>query len=373
MLSEILVLSTTISLLTYTPTFRDSYHTQKLQIENAKDAWADLGKKGESVSPKFSFSSSLPLRLAAYWQGKFNVDTISGGHSQAVYAVAFSPDGQSLASSSGDRTIKIWNMSARKLLHTFRGHTNWVSSVAFSRMPSNPRDKGKLGGILASGSGDKTIKLWDLKNRKLIRTLVGHKDWVSSVAFSPNGKILASGSGDRTIKLWNLSTGKLIRTISDSGGVTAIAFSPDGETIASGSFFHSVRLWDLQNGKLLQNFTGQLRPVYAIAFSPDGKTLASGSNDGQIKLWNVSTGELRYTLAEHKKAVTSLTFSPGDKTLASASEDKTIKLWNPETGKLLRTLADHSAAVTSVTFSPYSEIFASGSKDKTIKIWRKAS
>jgi WD40 repeat protein len=372
MLSEMLVLSATVSLLSYTPTFRDSDHTQKLQIEDARDAWADLGKKGEStLSPKSSLSSSLPLRLAAYWQGKFNVDTISGGHSQAVYAVAFSPDGQSLASSSGDRTIKIWNISARKLLHTFRGHTNWVSSVAFSPMPSNPRYKG-LGAILASGSGDKTIKLWDLKNGKQMRTLVGHKDWVSSVAFSPNGKILASGSGDRTIKLWNLGNGKLIRTIFDSGGVSAIAFSADGETIASGSFFHSVRLWDLQNGKLLQTFTGHLRPVYAIAFSRDGKTLASGSNDGQIKLWNVSTGELRHTLTAHKKAVTSLTFSPGGKTLASASEDKTIKLWNSQTGKLLRTLADHSAAVTSVTFSPYSEIFASGSKDKTIKIWRKS-
>ena len=112
------------------------------------------------------------------WQGKLTVDTISGGHSRAVYSVAFSPNAQTLASGSGDRTVKVWSLSARRLLHTFTGHSNWVSSVAFS----------------------------------------------------PDGQILASGSGDRTIKLWNLRTGKLIRSLSEQGGITAIAISPDGKT-----------------------------------------------------------------------------------------------------------------------------------------------
>lgn len=151
--AQMFVLSATIiSLLTYTPIAQIAYHTQK-PIENRLDT-RGLGET-DALSPVSS--SSLQL-IAAAWQGKFKVDTISGGHSRTVYCVAFSPQGNTLASSSGDRTIKIWNLSHRKLLHTFRGHTNWVSSVAFS--PD--------GQILASASGDKTIKLWDLRNGKLI-------------------------------------------------------------------------------------------------------------------------------------------------------------------------------------------------------------
>jgi WD40 repeat protein len=143
--------------------------------------------------PITNYQTPLLTRL---WQGKFQVDTVSGGHRRAIYSVAFSPNSQLLASSGGDRTIEIWYPGAKRLLQTYIAHRKWVSSLAF--MPDKTGQKT----MLASGSGDRTVKLWNLRHRRLIRTFVGHKDWVSAVAFSPNGRILASGSKDRTIKIW---------------------------------------------------------------------------------------------------------------------------------------------------------------------------
>ncbi len=117
-----------------------------------------------------------------------------------VFSVVFSPDGKTLASASGDKTIKLWNRETGKEITTLRGHSSWVTSVVFS-----PDGK-----TLASASGDNTIKLWNWETGKEITTLRGHSDLVSSVVFSPDGKILASASFDKTIKLWNLNIDDLL-------------------------------------------------------------------------------------------------------------------------------------------------------------------
>jgi WD40 repeat protein len=283
------------------------------------------------------------------------------GHSHWVLSVAFSPDGQTLASGSHDKTIKLWDVKTGKLRYTLRGHSGSVRSVAFS--PD--------GQTLASGSGDKTIKLWDVKTGKLRDTLSGHSGSVVSVAFSPDGQTLASGSYDKTIKLWDVKTGKVRHTLTGHfNWVYSVAFSPDGQTLASGGDDKTIKLWDVQTGKVRHTLTGHSEWVRSVAFSADGQTLASGSCDKTIKLWDVRTGNLHRTLTAHSDWVCSVAFSPDGQTLASGSWDNTIKLWDVQTGKVRHTLTGHSDWVRSVAFSPDGQTLASGSYDNTIKIWR---
>ncbi|MBN2433816.1 MAG: caspase family protein, partial [Spirochaetes bacterium] len=146
---------------------------------------------------------------------------------------------------------------------------------------------------LASGSWDKTVKLWDVSSGKLIRTLEGHSTYVVTVSFSPDGKTLASGSYDKTVKLWDVSSGKLIRTLEGHTSiVSSVSFSSDGKTLASGSGDQTVKLWEVSSGKLIRPLEGHSSDVYSVSFSSDGKTLASGSGDCSIKYWRVSDGSL---------------------------------------------------------------------------------
>ncbi|QJB43342.1 hypothetical protein HGD76_02975 [Dolichospermum flos-aquae CCAP 1403/13F] len=205
----------------------------------------------------------------------------------------------------------------------------------------------------------------------LLQTLSGHSDSVWSVAYSPDGQTLASGSDDKTIKLWNVKTGNLLQTLSGhSDMVISVAYSPDGQTLASGSYDNTIKIWDVKTGNLLQTLSGHSRSVWSVAYSPDGQTLASGSWDNTIKIWDVKTGNLLQTLTGHSSPVSSVAYSPDGQTLASGSDDKTIKLWNVKTGNLLQTLTGHSNPVVSVAYSPDGQTLASGSSDKTIKIWR---
>jgi WD40 repeat protein len=283
------------------------------------------------------------------------------GHTDWVNSVSFSPDGRLLASGSRDKTIKLWRVSDGALVRTLTGHTDMVWSVSFS--PD--------GSLLASGSGDCTIKLWRVSDGALVRTLTGHTDWVNSVSFSPDGRLLASGSEDCTIKLWRVSDGALVRTLTGhTNPVWSVSFSPDGSLLASGSWDNTIKLWRVSDGALVRTLTGHTDWVNSVSFSPDGRLLASGSEDGTIKLWRVSDGSLVRTLTGHKSVVLSVPFSPDGRLLASGSGDCTIKLWRVSDGALVRTLEGHTLGVWSVSFSPDGRLLASGSGDETIKLWQ---
>lgn len=292
------------------------------------------------------------------------------GHSSDVNSVAFSGDSKLLASGSDDDTIKLWNVANQQEIRTLKGHSGWVWAVAFS-----PDSK-----TLASSSADKTIKLWNLETGEEISTLKGHSDGVTSITFSPDGKTLASGSLDKTIKLWNLETGQEIGTLKGhSNGVASVAFNHDGTTVASGSWDKTIKLWNLATRKEIHTFEGHSDMVLSVAFSPDGVTLASGSKDKTIKIWNLVTGQATYTLRKHSDKVNSVAYmssTGNDKTsqeviLVSGSNDNTIKLWNPATGQEIRTLKKDSGYIYSIAISAYGQAIASGgSADNIIKIWR---
>ncbi|NWJ98529.1 MAG: protein kinase, partial [Chloroflexi bacterium] len=245
-----------------------------------------------------------------------NSTPILTGHSYAVWTVAFSPDGKYLASGSYDKTVKLWDVNTAKELYTFKGHSDSITSVAFS-----PDGK-----YLASASQDKTIKVWDVSTTKELYTLKGHSYAVTSIAFSPDSKYLASASQDNNVKLWDVSTTKELYTLKGhSDSVWTVAFSPDGKYLASASQDKTVKLWDVNTARELNTFTGHASYVRSVAFSLDGKYLASGSDDNSLKVWDVSTTKELYTFTGHSNAVTSVAFSPDGKYLASASQDKTVK------------------------------------------------
>lgn len=333
------------------------------------------------------------LRQAVY--GAIEYNRLSG-HQEGVYAVAFGQNGQLIASTGGDATIKLWQPDGT-LLTTFTGHTAGVYDVAIS--PDNQtivsagedttlklwRPDGSLirtiaahgaaiwnvafhpnGSIIASASDDNQIKLWRLDGT-LLKTLRGHTAKVWAVAFNPNGETLISAGADNTVKLWKLD-GTLLKTLEGhSAGVRDVAFSPNGELIASASSDNTVKLWR-QDGTLLRTFKGHSAEVWAVAFGPDGQTLASAGSDNAVKLWRLD-GTLIETLRRHRAEIWDIAFSPDGQVVASASGDSTVKLWKLQSD-LLTVLKGHSGDVTGVAVSPNGRLIASAAGDDTVKLWK---
>ena len=284
------------------------------------------------------------------------------GHSDWVQSVAFSPDGKLLASGSSDGTVKLWDAATGSTLQTLDGGSLEVGPVAFS-------PNGKL---LASGSLDGVVRLWDVAAGSVKRMLKGW-DAVESVAFSPDGKRLALASNDGTVELWDSKGAAVQRLRGHRYPVRAVAFSPDGKLLASGSSDRTIRLWDAAAGSALQTLKGRMGKVWSVAFSPDGKLLASGSIDRVVRLWDVEAGSMKRTLKGHWDAVESVAFSPDGKLLASGSLDGTVRLWDAAAGSALQTLNGHSDYVWSVAFSPDGKLLASGSRDGTARLWNAAA
>jgi serine/threonine protein kinase len=282
------------------------------------------------------------------------------GHMHHVVGVAFGPAGQLLASGSTDKTVRLWNPRLGQAVSTLQKHTDGVWSVAFS--PD--------GSLLASGGRDALVVVWDVAAGVALRTLK-HKGGVTSVAFNPDGSTIAVGCSDATVQLWNASTGESVRALrGHSTRVTSVTFSPDKQTLASGALDGTIRLWNATgvSGQLRPTLEGFTSYIWCVAFSPDGQWIASGT-DKVLRLWDVNTGKLLRMFEGHASAVSSIAFSPDGRLLASGAGDQTVRLWNASTGEHVRVLEGHPAEVNGVAFSPDGHLLASGGADGVIRVW----
>ncbi|PZU93010.1 MAG: hypothetical protein DCE90_17160 [Pseudanabaena sp.] len=285
------------------------------------------------------------------------------GHLDIVTCTAMHPQDHLLASGSSDRTIKIWDIKGN-LLQTLTGHTNWITSLSFSRN----------GQYLVSASRDSTIKIWKLSRytklyvEQPLHTLKEHQSPVLVVKFSPTDSIFASCGEDTKIRLWR-ENGELFNTFTEGHHkwVTCLCFSPDGQRIITASVDRSIIVWNI-NGTPLTTFQAHNSFIEDIDVSPTGRLIASASRGRDVKLWNMQ-GNLIATIEGHTDKVLGVRFHPNGKSLATVSSDRTVKIWNLQ-GNLLKTMHGHKGAVHSLTFNANGSIMVTGSQDTTLKYWR---
>ena len=293
-----------------------------------------------------------------------HIEPLVGAAASPCNCVAWSPDGQWLASGHNDGKVYLWEVARGHEIRRFRDHTDVVSSVAFA--PD--------GRHLYTGSFDRSACLWEIATGEMLRRFTGPRDRIRQLALSPDGSLLAAASFDRAVWLWQTTSSEVARLLEGHElGVNGVAFSPDGNLLASGGFDQSVRLWRVVDGRCLAVLRGHSEAVTDVLFSPDGRTLVSCGFDQVLRLWKTANGELLSELYGHTDRVRALAFSPDGQVLASGADDRSIRLWAVKNARLLDRLDGHTDGVRALAFSPDGELLASGAFDHTVRLWGLAS
>ncbi|MGK7926668.1 MAG: WD40 repeat domain-containing protein [Spirulina sp.] len=284
------------------------------------------------------------------------------GHTAAVMSLAFSPDGQILASGGSqiDASIYIWNPNSGRRLKRNRLQNGRVTAIAIAAE----------GELIVSSSDVAGVSLWEWQNRRRNeneRWILGHKHNILSLTISPDNQVLITGGLDG-IRLWNLRGMKPLYTLVRFELVTALALHPNGYILVSGTQGGNLKLWDLKTGENLREIEAHDDTINTLAFTPDGRTLISGSSDRTIKLWRSATGQLLNTLEGAGGTINAIAVHPSGLLFASGSRNG-IQLWDIEKGETINNFTGYSDWVETVAFSPDGRMLASGGFDNQVKLW----
>jgi WD40 repeat protein/tRNA A-37 threonylcarbamoyl transferase component Bud32 len=293
------------------------------------------------------------------------------GHKDVITAIAFHPDKPILASCSYDRTVIIWNLETGKAITTLRGHEKTVYHIAFS-----PK-----GDVIASAGDDRTIRIWDYDKfeadpqgsvRILSGAEAGHQNTVTSLAFHPEGQLLASGSRDMSIRIWNLATGHVERTLAGhQGEVVSLAYSANGKVLVSGGGSGNHRgeviFWSPESGHLRASHYGLTDRILGVSMSPDGKVAAAGA-DGIVRLWNRAFSSEAQSFRADSQSVRGIAFAPDGMSLATAGATGRIGIFNSSGGLETLTLSA-GGGEDAIAFHPKEQIVAAAGSRGEVRVW----
>ncbi|KAH9918069.1 WD40-repeat-containing domain protein [Fomitopsis serialis] len=277
-----------------------------------------------------------------------------------ITALAYSNDGRLLASGSDDAFIEIWNVNTQQRIRTCEGHTQSISSLAFS--PD--------GRELVSGSDDGLAIVWSTRTGERRFDLADHANDIYFVAYSPDGTIIATSSVDCTIRLWNARTGQRMAVLEGHGAlVMLVSFSSDGRLLASASADFTACVWHVRTGQEVSKLRGHTGVVYSLAFAPDNRRLVTAAEDGTARIWKADTGEELVTLREHSGPVWAAVFSDDGQKVISGASDGTVKVCDSFGGELLLSLETGDMLVNAVAFSSDGSRVCASAEDNSIRVW----
>jgi WD40 repeat protein len=289
----------------------------------------------------------------------FALERKFSGHTNMIWDVAITSDGQKLVSSSNDMTAKVWDAASGSEIYTLRGHRAFVCSVSIS--PDDSR--------IATGALDGEIIIWNLHNAESIG-LISHGASDAKVSWRRDNRSIVSGGADGCLRLWQMPDLKEVGNLSlHSQPILKVACLTDNCRVATVSADRSVRICDLSSMRCTRTFTGHTGTVNSVAITPDEQFLISASEDRSLRIWELESGKCCKVLCGHDEVVWRVAISPDGEFLASGSGDDTVKVWSIKSGDLLQTLK-HPDCIAAVVFSPVDGRLIVGCDDANIYMYR---